>query len=128
MAKTRLIERIANSSCRPTDAPEAVRQSIIKNILNILQTEQASVPIREDLGLPQYNNIVQVDPCIIKNLLADIQYQVQTFEPRLDDLQINFEDKKQVIFMLQGSFNYLDKNFPLYLKLTYNKQGRLQQV
>lgn len=133
MANVRLLERIANAkmSYQSAGAAQLLHQSIVDHVLKILQTSRETVLIRDDFGMPSYHDIQTFNNETNKALIADIAYQINSFEPRLHDLTIeckvsNEKGPLEVVFIISAYYENNDSSLPFKLQLTFNKRGQLK--
>lgn len=134
MAKLRLLERIANAKHKgkSTVGVVTLQQSIANNIINILRTAQKTVNTRDDFGMPFYNDIQIFNDETNKLLIAEMAYQIKTFEPRLEDVTIKCDVTNQkgpldVLFTINGKYENDGQPMPFGLQLTFNKHGQFKQ-
>lgn len=133
MATVRLLERIASVSSSPqsTDTAVALHQSIVENVVNILKTAKETVLIRDDFGMQAYSDIQVFNTETNKQLIADIAYQIDNFEPRLNNLSIacDVSTKKgplDVVFFIKGDYENNNNTLPFTLQLTFNNRGQFK--
>ena len=133
MATVRLLERIASVSSSPqsTDTAVALHQSIVENVVNILKTAKETVLIRDDFGMQAYSDIQVFNTETNKQLIADIAYQIDNFEPRLNNLSIacDVSTKKgplDVVFVIKGDYENNNNTLPFTLQLTFNNRGQFK--
>lgn len=133
MATLRLLERIAGTtnSHRSTDSAEELHQSIVANVLNILKTARETVMIRDDFGMSSYHDIQTFNEETNRQLIADIAYQINAFEPRLTNLSVKCDvtTKKgplDVVFQINANYEINNNTIPFELQLTFNERGQFK--
>lgn len=89
-----LLERIADSR---RDIPltigenkEALAESVLRNLQNMLNTRQGHVLVQPDYGMPDVTEFVQTLPELVKAVEKGIKNSIQKFEPRLKNPVITY--------------------------------------
>jgi type VI secretion system protein len=95
MFERSLLERIAHPdppgarSVRPESGK--VAESILRPLRDVLNIRRGSVPARMDCGMPDFNDVVNNFPVAIDILAAEVRQQIETFEPRLSEVEVRHQ-------------------------------------
>jgi type VI secretion system protein len=63
-------------------------EDMVGYLRELFNVRHGSVPIRDDYGLPDFNDVVHQFPDAIDVLRAEIARQIQKFEPRFRDVTV----------------------------------------
>jgi len=84
-----LLERLAGDGpAGRLDDHTRLRQSILRNLRDVLNTRQGNAPAQPDLGTPPPNELVQDYPACIPRLQKSIAEGIAKYEPRLANVRV----------------------------------------
>jgi type VI secretion system lysozyme-like protein len=134
MAKLALLERLTSQANNDSaDSSLAVSQSIVTNLLRVLRTPKNSTKIRPELGMSAYSDMGLFNEASVKDLIADIVYQIENFEPRLSTISVRADvvaltKPLQVVFVIEATYNFDSQTHAFALQLRYTAQGQFEPV
>ena len=70
------------------DSQEKLKQSVLKNLSDILNTRQGSLQHLPDYGVPDISSFYQGLPCSVQIMVAAIKTAIRLYEPRLTNFQL----------------------------------------
>lgn len=86
-----LLERLATDPRAPVkgDDRTRLRQSILRNLRDVLNTRVGNAPAQPDLGTPPPSELVQDYPACIPRLQKSLADCIAKYEPRLTNIRVN---------------------------------------
>ncbi len=99
-----LLERISSNTpdtCSIEFNEAKVVESILKNVTQILNTRQGSVPTSPDYGLPDFNDLAKRFPNAIGEIKISIRNALEKYEPRLTNLHVDHVDSENKVLDLR---------------------------
>ena len=123
-------EPIRSSHVLPKINTKELYISLTQNILNVLNTREEMVPIRSDMGLPDYRHAGQLTEDHLAEIARLIRYQVEQFEPRLTQVAVDCsmtDDSLHQLFQIDISalLKNNQSNDEFTLHLIYKADGRI---
>jgi type VI secretion system protein len=128
-----LLERLAQAG-QPA-APSAVsdrgvlKQSIMRNLQNILNTRLGHAQAQPDLGTPPPNELIQDYPACIDRMHETIRECIAKYEPRLSGIQVQYvHDDNDVLslhFQVVAQVADGSSRAPFSFKTLVDKHGQV---
>lgn len=75
---------------RGTPDPSAVVESVMGNLLRVLNAREGCCETRPDYGVPDFNSFIGLYPDALPAIARTVREQIEMFEPRLTDVDVNF--------------------------------------
>tara|TARA_R110002020_G_scaffold56074_16_gene155314 strand:- start:130 stop:549 length:420 start_codon:yes stop_codon:yes gene_type:complete len=90
-----LLERLdaaqaGRTVARGTPDASAVAESVMANLLRVLNAREGCCEIRPDYGVPDFNSFLGQYPDSLPAIARTVREQIEMFEPRLADVDVNF--------------------------------------
>lgn len=129
----RLLQRLRSLEDPPPEREAAAAQleaaSIIEHLQRLLNTRQGSAPIRPDYGIPDFSHLTgDTFTDIATEMQRNLKRVVETFEPRLAQVQVGFDlrpdDRSSLRFRIEAVLAR-DTRVPLTLDTALSPDGRL---
>ncbi|MGX1308840.1 type VI secretion system protein [Amorphus suaedae] len=70
--------------------PSAVAESVMSNLLRVLNAREGCCETRPDFGVPDFNSFIGLYPDALPAIARTVREQIEMFEPRLTDVDVNF--------------------------------------
>lgn len=83
-----LLERLAGGGATVPDPRQRLRQSILRNLRDVLNARAGHAKAQMDLGLPPPSDLVQEYPACIPRLQRAIADGIARYEPRLEGVRV----------------------------------------
>ncbi len=126
MRENRLLERLITNDYpddnrHQTSDLDRLVTSVTRHIQRILNTRQGSALIDPEFGIPDFSNLPGDFASPETEALAEtIQKAVEKYEPRLQDVAVNFEgtvtNALSISFHLSGTIFHKKKKVPIVLR------------
>jgi type VI secretion system protein len=134
MREYRLLDRIRvmarNPSRRMTQDPKQMIRSIQEHLQRILNTRQGNVIIAPDYGIPDFTNFMGAFPEAQRELERTIRHTIQTYEPRLQGVRVNFlpreDDPLTLSFQIQARLALKDHREAVTFESVLDAGGQIK--
>ncbi len=107
----------------------ALKQSILSNLQNILNTRLGHAAAQPDLGTPPPNELIQDYPACIDRMHANIRACIIKYEPRLANVQVQYvHDANDVVslhFQVLAQIADGVGRTPISFKTLVDKRGQV---
>ena len=90
MRPTTLLERLAGENARSADPRQRLRQSILRNLRDVLNARTGHAKAQMDLGTPPPSELVHGYPACIPRLQRSIAECIAKYEPRLEGVRVTY--------------------------------------
>lgn len=90
MRPATLLERLAGDGTRIADPRLRLRQSIMRNLRDVLNARAGHAKAQMDLGTPPPSELVQEYPACIPRMQRSIAACIAKYEPRLEGVRVTF--------------------------------------
>lgn len=131
----RLFERIINKQ-EPDNQPELsslkiLERSITNHLRKMLNTRQGSVQIADDYGIPDFTDLLsELNPRTIEDIQNSVRQIILKFEPRLADIRVIHEEKKQnlvsgLVFRLESKVRFKENEVPVVFETILEPDGKI---
>lgn len=70
--------------------PSAVVESVMGNLLRVLNAREGCCETRPDYGVPDFNSFIGLYPDALPAISRTVREQIEMFEPRLTDVDVSF--------------------------------------
>lgn len=135
MPEERLLEKLRRWSTTgpllPASSSEGeLLNSVTSHIRQILNTQQGSVPIAEDYGLPNTNELfTHFNPAVKEDLAEKLTEVLTRYEPRLREVKVEvFNPNRatmQIRCQITGKIVSGTQEIPVYLTSLLTQRGRV---
>ena len=134
MHEHRLLDRIRlldkNPSRRVTEDPKQMIHSIQEHLQRILNTHMGSVPIADDLGVPDFTNFMSAFPDSQRSIERSLRQTIQKYEPRLQGIRVAFfpkeDDPLSISFQITARLVLKDHKDPVSFESMVDADGRIR--
>lgn len=135
MLKLRLLERIRamekNPERRGRPDEAALVSSVMRHLVNILNTRQGSAQIAEDFGLPDFTNLgASFGESAVPGIKASIKAVIDAYEPRLSSVIVDHipqtDNPLAVIFTLRAELKTENKTIPVLFETIIDPDGKIR--
>ncbi|MFP4392427.1 MAG: type VI secretion system baseplate subunit TssE [Desulfohalobiaceae bacterium] len=131
----RLFERIINRE-QPAEQPgysslKILENSIANHLRLMLNTRQGSVQIADDFGIPDFTDLLsELNPHTIEDIQNSVRQIILKYEPRLEDVQVIHEEKKQdlrsgLVFRLESKVRFKEDEVPVVFETILEPDGKI---
>lgn len=132
MATERFLERINEDISRNpstlVDTEKLVR-SILKHLMELLNTRQGNTPCCPDYGLPDFNSMIARFPDAIVELRREIKRCIEKFEPRLQRVKVVYSKDDENPLTLRYEISAMlvidDNETSICFETTLNSAGQV---
>ncbi|MFO8031366.1 MAG: type VI secretion system baseplate subunit TssE [Desulfohalobiaceae bacterium] len=131
----RLFERIINKE-KPASQSESsslkiLESSITNHLRLMLNTRQGSVEIADDYGIPDFTDLLsELNPRSIEDIQDSVRQIILKYEPRLADVKVIQEEKKQnvssgLVFRLESKVRFKEDQVPVVFETILEPDGKI---
>ncbi|WP_054029626.1 type VI secretion system baseplate subunit TssE [Desulfatitalea tepidiphila] len=134
MREKRLLERLRaidrNPDWRGESDPRAAISSVLDHLGKILNTRQGSALIATDLGMPDFTSVSSsLSADALPEMADTITRVINTYEPRLTDVTVDFEPLSQqsfkIGFKLSAKVRGETRDIPVVFETVLTSDGHI---
>ncbi len=105
-------------------------ESVLEHLQRLFNTRQGSVPIRDDYGLPDFNDLVAHHGQTMPSIIRTMREQIEQFEPRIRNVNVKHipdPDKPLSLeFQVSGELNLGDDHEKITFETTFGSGGSVR--
>lgn len=137
MEGLRLLERLRAYEQDPDRRgvwdPDRVMSSVLEHLKALLNTRQGSALIAEDLGLPDFTNMIRsFDEMTYDELARHIEQVVEKYEPRLTQTRIEVLPKDDKVlklkFKIEGKLRVPSADMDISFETVVDPEGKIDLI
>jgi type VI secretion system protein len=136
MREDRLFKRISAWKKEPHrrsgEDPKRVINSVLGHLQQILNTRQGGVPIAEDYGVPDFNELLHAYPDSVRDFERSIRQTIQKYEPRLNGVRVRLipqdEDLLSLRFQIIAELVTEDHKEPVRFESVVDSGGKISII
>lgn len=134
MEGLRMLERLRayeqNPGHRGMWNAEAIKASVLNHLKAVLNTRQGSAMIAEDLGLPDFTNMIRsFDDMTCDDLAASIEAVLEKYEPRLFNTRVEVLPREDRVlklkFKIDGKLRMPRSNMDISFETVVDPEGKI---
>lgn len=134
MEGLRLLERLRAYEQDPDRRgvwnPDQVMNSVLEHLKALLNTRQGSAMIADDLGLPDFTNMIRsFDEMTYDELARHIEKVVEKYEPRLTKIRIEVLPKDDKVlklkFKIEGKLRVPSADMDISFETVVDPEGKI---
>ncbi|MEK6748530.1 MAG: type VI secretion system baseplate subunit TssE, partial [Pseudomonadota bacterium] len=125
-------ERLNNADVRDATSvvdKTKVARSVLRHLIQLLNTRRGSVPTQPDYGLPDFNDMISRFPDAIHELKKEIKMCLEKYEPRLSQIQVGYVADKDNPLTLRYEVSALlhidEEKTDVWFETTLNAMGKV---
>lgn len=137
MEGLRLLERLRAYEQDPEGRgvwnAEMVKVSVLQHLNSLLNTRQGSAMIADDLGMPDFTNMIRAfDDMTYEELSEHIKDVLEKYEPRLANIRIDMVPRDDRIlklrFKIEGKLSLPRGNLNISFETIVDPEGKIELV
>ncbi|MDH4273408.1 MAG: type VI secretion system baseplate subunit TssE [Gammaproteobacteria bacterium] len=125
-------ERLNNADVRDATTvvdKTRVARSVLRHLMQMLNTRRGSVPTQPDYGLPDFNDMVSRFPDAIQELKKEIKFCLEKYEPRLSQIHVgHIADKANPLalrYEISATLMLDNEKSDIWFETTLNSMGKV---
>ncbi|WP_420965350.1 type VI secretion system baseplate subunit TssE [Bradyrhizobium sp. B120] len=125
-----LMERLEDGTETNQGSFGRFRASVLANLHRVLNSRQGCCETRPDFGMPDLNEAVGQGADAVRALAHSLKHQIETFEPRLNNVSIRFhadpDNPLQLSFHVNATHDHNDQMEPISFEAIFDKHVRVR--